>query len=396
MSYGGLTAEFAYSQEEDDLGPASPLENSSDDSPTPAEIGSRKKGRQPGNDQVEQLFTYRGYLDVEANQYTHTDGSQKRQAPNWEGNFAFTLFPEAKLQGFSDITGFDGHDDGVAPTGKVNQLGLRYRPLDKLVLTLGKERNRRSPGLVFSPSEILHPSQQAPGLREDRTGLWLARLSYQIPILTVDLIALPVKQMRDNGFPDKDSSPKGAVLRGYIQKSGVEISGSVGLIDKELQSGAYAQGFLVKSLKLYSEWGYREKQRLLNRPIADFQSWLVGWSFEGIDKLQLRMEYLSQPYGLTPKDISLNQASFSTPFVGRQFAIASIGAVDLFNRLSLYATIIKSLDEPSYLGVSHLDVTLSDRLTTGVTYIGFAQTKVGFASLRPFNEIASMDLKWSF
>ncbi len=376
--------------ESDDLGAAEPLDS-----------GAVAKTTAAPEPNFDPFLTYRGYVDLEYINNHLRDHSHAEQWANWEGALKLQTPAKYLIQGYGDFSGYYFEDGSPIPEGLVNEWGLRLRPHEKLAISIGKERNRRAPGLLYSPSDLLHSTQAAPGLREERTGVWLGRVSYQTESATADLIYLPVDKEHSNGMPKKMMKPTSGIIRTYNRLLGVEVSVSAGRIRDINRYGAYLQGFAFDVFKLYGEWGYEQKKKVFLWEREHVVSWLMGTSFEGLVNATITFEYLKFPANLTDLELKqLHQSPLTVvamfPFVRRHYVIGSIGYRELWDRINVFVTGAKSLEDKGYVGISRLEGLLSDQFTCGASYLAFGQQGHDSPELRPLNERISFDLKWSF
>lgn len=292
----------------------------------------------------------------------------------------------------------------------LNQLGLRYQFHSQLAAAIGKERNRRSPGIVISPSDLLFAQAQLPGQLEDRRGIWLGRLSYQLPKSSYDLFLLPLDSMSEFGWPTSDSKYQGTLARTLQQLENLDVSFSIGEIDHIHKAGIAGQGVWSKVYKLYYEGGYSEKYTsVLGTESQGATQHLAGLSYEGDGDWSIKAEYFFNGQGLEPNEferyrslillapsnaVRAGDTAFS--FLRKQYAILSVSGMDLANRYNLFLSVIKSLEDASNLELLRAEWLINDQLVTGITGIflnGGTETQY---FLKSFSQLYQIDLKYSF
>jgi hypothetical protein len=295
-----------------------------------------------------------GLVDWRFRQTPRRDGTEE-DGPNAEiGATLDAALPEA-LAVFAE--GRALYEAEVAPgdehvAGTLDQGGVRWRPRDHLSFAVGKERSRRSPGLMVSPADILHTAQNAPGLREERGGVWLARASWQTERQTVDLLAL-------DGAIEPDE-PGGVALR-YFRRmsSGWDLGLDVGSLDDEPKAGAFVQTIAWQVWKVYAEAGYDGATAT--------RSQLVGVGYEGSSDYALRAEWYGKDRETTRRPGG--GLDMSTLFHGKSYATVSASALELRDRFTLTETFVKSLEDGTYGNLFRLDCLIGDRHVAGATLI---------------------------
>lgn len=310
---------------------------------------------QPAEGRSEDLrWRAHGLVDWRFRQQPRRDGTEE-DGPNAELGAtldaalpeAFSAFVEGRALYEAEVEPGDEH---VA--GTLDQGGVRWRPQDRLSFALGKERSRRSPGLMVSPADFLHTAQNAPGLREERGGLWLARASWQTERQTVDVLALA-----------GDIEPEeagGAALR-YFRRfdSGWDLGLDVGRLDDESKAGAFAQTIAWQVWKVYAEAGYDGA--------TETRSHLAGVSYEGSSDYTLRAEWYGKDQETTRRPGG--GLDMSTLFHGKSYATFSASALELRDRFTLTETFVKSLGDGTYGNLFRLDGLIGDRHVAGATLI---------------------------
>jgi hypothetical protein len=222
--------------------------------------------------------------------------------------------------------------------------------VDQLIFVFGKERNRRSPGLILSPSDFLHTSQNLPGTREEREGVWQMRAGVQVDQFSLDLVHLPVKEVSASGMPkDGASQARGSLLRFFGRlPGGVDLGVDVGRDNGSLKKGAFVQTIVLDVLKPYVEWGYDGATRS--------DSSLVGVSYEGLPDAAIRGEIYQQ---------SALWQNISPLFKDQSYGILSVSVAEWLNRFNLTESLIRSLQTNSYANILRAEWLLSSRNVVG-------------------------------
>jgi len=237
--------------------------------------------------------------------------------------------------------------------GLIEQGGIRYRPVDKFLLVLGKERNRRAPGLILSPSDFLHSNQSLPGLREERSGIWLARVSWQVSDQSIDLIALPVNKQTSTGLAAEDSEYAGTVARYFKRfEGGLDLGIDYGRLGDQSKAGLFLQTILAEVWKVYGEGGYDSQ--------SEATSTLLGGSFEGWADVSVRAEWYQQEDGWKPNLLLLHDPSY---------LILSLSVIELMDRFNLTPTFLHSLSSSHQTSIVRGEWVVDDRQVVGLTFL---------------------------
>ncbi len=319
------------------------------------------------------------------------------------------IYAESELFGDLRATYYESTHHGLL---RVNQFGVRKRFGERWLLALGKERNRRSPGLIISPSDVLHGRQSLPGLDEDRSGVWLARASWMTQKQSFDLILLPVDRVNDQGMPREDASTLGFMARSFHQFAHVDMQLDIGTLDEAKVFGFSAQTFIKSVWKLYGEAGYREKEITFNFPRKDTWSYLTGAGYEGSSLWTVRTEYYHNDAGLSDdeariitrmkpfgeaknRSVDLN-ANALNPFVRKNYLLASLNFIELADRWNVTQSLIHDLDGDDTLSLSRVTLLATDRSEMGLSVLSVHKKSELSSILYPFDWMASIDWKWSF
>jgi hypothetical protein len=247
-------------------------------------------------------------------------------------------------------------DESEKALGFIDQGGVRLRPMDQLVFVAGKERNRRSPGLIISPSDFIHSAQAIPGLREARSGVWLGRIAWQTAEQSADLIALPVSAVSDTGFPTDESKYYGSAARYFARVPGfVDIGFDIGQIGDHFKTGAFAQTIFLQSWKVYGETGYDDQSAA--------SSHLVGVGYEGSSTYTARAEYYTREAGFPIPMPMLTESSY---------VILSGGATNWRDVFNFTETVVHSVEKKQYLNLLRAEWLANDFQTGGITLVHLA------------------------
>ncbi|MBK8205088.1 MAG: hypothetical protein IPK68_23285 [Bdellovibrionales bacterium] len=289
-------------------------------------------------------------------------------------------------------------------------MGFRSRLSDSVQIFAGKERNRRSPGLIVSPSDFIYSNTNLPGQREDRKGVWLARVSYQQINHSFDVIALPVQYETSEGMPESRQDRADGAVRGLKQFDHLDISFMMGRYLGIRRAGISAQSLLKDKYKFYLDLGTQEQSKLYNNKTRSnpIQT-LVGVGFEGSEDYNVRLEYYENGQGLKSDEFSQMMQAFAlfptlatsatarqNPFLRQKYLIASLSVPEIHDRYNLTLSAIKSLEDDSGLWVSRFEYIASDKLLMGLS---LNQVQGGTGSqyqYRNYEQQTTLDWKYSF
>jgi hypothetical protein len=231
--------------------------------------------------------------------------SYQEMGPQGELAFSIDITASSKLTYFLDQRTAVEKEGRSAESVRVfwEQGGWRYRPVDSVVLVVGKERNRRAPGLIVSPSDFIHSNQNLPGLREERSGVWLARAAWQGKDQSFDLMALPVAVENNQGLMADENEYKGTVARYFGRLgSGWDLGVDYGQFREHSRAGFFLQTLMADVWKVYAEAGFDGQ--------TEAHSTLLGGSYEGSSDWSLRAEWYQQDENWVSTLALLNEPSY--------------------------------------------------------------------------------------
>lgn len=321
--------------------------------------------------------TYRAYAYLEASRLEDTNSKSTHFGlAEIGGNVAvkYSLLT-AFFDGFVAKTTETNADVGQFYT---NQLGLRLQLNETLNVAAGKERNRRSPGLIVSPSDFLYFNNAIPGQREQREGVWGTRASWQTSSASVDVIALPGWALRDNGLPEVDSKQEGIVARAFLVFGDADASFAVGKVNGEEKIGLSVQTFLFKLWRTYFELRLFERGVFSNREERSTLS-LFGVGYDGFEEFLVRLEYFRNGGGidksqrelltsLVARNVVLMEPSISSSsalFFGQDYVIGSVSYVPSSTKGTLAVTSIVDVYDVSHIILTRASYNVSSQSTFG-------------------------------
>jgi len=339
-------------------------------------------------------YRYRGYGLLEwANRIPGARNQKTRDLSLVEANASGTWNSGHGLQWFGDVTGtyFVRAEEGLL---RLNQTGLRYRT-GPWEVAVGRERARKSPGLVISPSDFLFPNDSLPGMRELREGVWLARGSWQVPGHSADAIYLHNLVTEEHGWPDDDARQRGGVIRYFRQSSAFDAALNIAVIEGDKSVGAWIQTYVFKTTKLYADTAWRETDRILSQPVEEVARVLLGASYEGETYGTFRLEVLHNNRGLEGMVAAAPSASvtdlLSSIFYRPNYAIASVQFSDLWRESSFTLNHIRAFDYPEWLWMARYEVPVTGHQLVGTTLARFH----GLATM-PDATLITLDWKYSY
>lgn len=350
----------------------------------------------------------RAYILIDA---TQTSGSDDEQVhfPNLQLSFSGDYKVQNDSYVLVDVLGnYDAkHREG---SQFLNQVGFRSRVSETVQYFLGKERNRRSPGLIVSPSDFIYSNTNLPGQREDRRGVWLGRVSYQVITGSVDVLVLPVQRETSEGLPQSDQKNTEWTVRGMYQFKGFDLSLMIGRYLGTDHAGASVQTLLANKYKVYLELGTQDEVIIYNNTKKTQPSQtLVGFGYEGSEDFSLRLEYFHNGQGLDSEEFnqmmrlrSLLPSQFAgsalavSPFVRQKYLISSLSFPEIKKKYNVTVSGIKCLEDDSVLGLTRIEYIADDKVLVGVSY---TQVQGGAGSqfqYRSFDSQTTLDFKYSF
>ncbi|MBI4405714.1 MAG: hypothetical protein HY537_16270 [Deltaproteobacteria bacterium] len=360
--------------------------------------GLESMSEPPKASQGAERFRYRSYLLLElpARKVRATQTSELN-FPYAEASFSGTYEFGSRTQAFADFIG--NYTQSLREFGfLLNQVGTRYQAADSWSFVLGKERNRRSPGLIISPSDFIHSTQNLPGFREDRLGVWLARISHQTAKDAIELLYLPFPQNDSYGFPTGRAISYNFVGRYFRQLGLLDIAANVGYFNS-WKAGASIQALIRNRWKFYFDFGFEEQRAgIVNK--NSVWSVLTGAGYEGSDKIIPRLEFYRNGGALGLTDIALlTPAAFTStvqPFVRELYVIASVSLVDVLRDFNFTPTIIKSLDDNALALVLRAERYLGSNHTLGTSAIYLNAHDTNQYRFAALDWQVTVDWKWSF
>lgn len=350
----------------------------------------------------------RSYFLMEGVQSTGS-AENKIYFPNAQLSFSGDFqFQEQNFFLFDAVGNYDRKSN--SSNSFLNQMGFRSQFSEKLQYFIGKERNRRSPGLIISPSDFIYSNTNLPGQREDRQGVWLARTSYQQINFSLDLLLLPVENETSSGLPDSHQTRTDAALRVLKQWEILDMSIMVGRYLGVNRVGVSAQTLWDNKYKMYLEFGSAAESKLYNNSKkSNTIQTLVGIGFEGSEDFNARLEYYHNGQGLNSEEFSQRQQylNLSPPlaananssknlFLRQQYLITSLTFPELYKKYNLTFSAIKSLEDDSIIGVFRFEYIVTDKILTGISFKHLQGGVDSQLQYREFNTQTTVDLKYSF
>ncbi|MCX6131132.1 MAG: hypothetical protein NTX25_19000, partial [Proteobacteria bacterium] len=330
---------------------------------------------------------------------------EKGQGLDAEASLSLSYKATPSLQSYIDGRVYH-QADSKSQQAILEQGGVRYEAGHDLLLALGKERSRKAPGLLVAPSDFLYTEENLPGQKEQRAGLWQARVAYQETGRSLEALVLPYQELEVNGMPKSNSHWNGWALRGFYQFSNFDLQVSAGHLADGWHEGLSTQG-IVGAFKLYAESGWSEKARsLVYKNTERGQATLVGTEYQAWDKWTLRAEYFKQsPYVDRADQQNLwrrfqifgpqsGSASSFRPLSGESYVILSCSGQGLSDKVNVYITILKSLDDRSFLLNQRGEWLWDDHQVIGLGLIALSEGDQQQYALRPFDRQLSLD--WKF
>jgi hypothetical protein len=344
---------------------------------------------------MDSSYRYRGYALAEwANLIPDSASLKTRDQSLAEANASGSVSFRNGVQLFGDVTG-TYRLRAEAGNVLLNQAGVRYGA-GPWELLLGKERARKSPGMVVSPSDFLFPNDSLPGMREQRAGVWMARASWQVPGHSADVIYLHNLAVNEQGMPDDDPIRRGVALRYFRQSSAFDAAANYAAIEGEHAAGGWVQTYILKTTKVYLDAAYRETDRILNQTVHDVTRVLAGASYEGYSDGLFRLEVyannrgLDGPVAVPPAPASVF-ALLDTIFYRRGYGIASVQFSDLWKESVLTLNHIRALEYPEWVWMARYEIPLTRHQAIGTTLGRFNK----LATI-PDATLVTLDWKYNF
>lgn len=348
--------------------------------------------------------------------YILIDGTQASGSADDQGYFPngqFSFSGDYRIQNDTFVlVDAVGNYDAKSKSGSqfLNQAGFRSRLSDKVQYFIGKERNRRSPGLIVSPSDFIFSNTNLPGQREDRRGVWQGRVSYQVINGSADILVLPVQHETSEGLPRSQENSTEGVVRGMYQLNGLDLSFMVGRYLGMSRAGASIQTLVENKYKIYLEHGVQNEVTIYNNTTkAQPSQTLLGFGYEGSEEFSLRFEYFQNGQGLNSDEFNqmmqmralfpsqfTSSASVVSPFVRQKYLISSLSFPELKKKYNVTVSGIKCLEDDSLLALTRLEYIAGDRVLLGLSYTNVQGGAGSQFQYRSFNSQTTLDLKYSF
>ena len=349
----------------------------------------------PATSTLDRPYRYRGYALAEwSNLIPDATALKTRDQSLIEANASGSMAFGNGLQAFGDLTG-TYHFRDESGNVLLNQAGVRYAS-GSWDLLLGKERARKSPGMVVSPSDFLFPNDSLPGMRELRAGVWMARASWQVPGHSVDAIYVYNLAVNDQGFPDDDQTRRGASLRYFRQSSAFDAGMNYAGIDGEHAAGGWAQTYVMKTTKLYLDAAYRESEQILNQSPRDVTKVLVGANYEGYSDGLFRVEVLANNRGLEGAVAVVPATTnafgvLDSVFYRRWYGIASVQFSDLWKESVFTLNHIRAFEYSEWIWMARYELPLTRHQAIG-SMLGLFHKLAGI----PDAKLVTLDWKYTF
>jgi hypothetical protein len=342
-------------------------------------------------------FRERSYLWLEGFTRKAPRGDwDKLEGPNAEASLTLNYKNQAGFQAFIDGRALHNVDPEY-DRGLLEQGGLRYQASEKILLTLGKDRSRKAPGLIVAPSDFLYAQENLPGQREQRAGIWQGKIAWQESGRSFEVLALPFDALNENGMPDDKAQWNGWAARGFYQFANFDIQFSAGHLQDGRHEGLSTQGILGV-WKVYAEAGWMEEQH----------SQLAGLEYQGLDKWSFRAEYYHQD-PLFSRDelkklwqlsqfLNLSVPSATSnfrPFLRENYVITSASVLGLDDRWNVFATLLRGVDDRGYLGNVRGEWLVDDHQVLGMSLLALSEGDEQQYALRPLDRQLSLDWKFT-
>jgi hypothetical protein len=350
----------------------------------------------------------RAYILIDG---TKASGSEDDQVHFPNGQLSFSGDYKIQNDSFVLVDALGNYDANKKEGSSfLNQAGFRSRVSETVQYFIGKERNRRSPGLIVSPSDFIYSNTNLPGQREDRRGVWLGRVSYQVITGSADVLVLPVQTETSEGLPQSNQSRTEGAVRGMYQFNGFDLSLMAGRYLGINRAGASIQTLFANKYKIYVEHGTQDEVTVSpNTTKAHPSQTLLGFGYEGSEDFSLRFEYFHNGQGLDSEEFNRmmrlrslfpNQlasgASAVSPFVRQKYLISSLSFPELQKKYNVTVSGIKCLEDDSILALTRLEYIGGDKILVGLSYTQIQGGTGSQFQYRSFNSQTTLDFKYSF
>lgn len=351
-------------------------------------------------------FTYRGYFEIEYARYWN-ESRDDEAFPNIELSASAQWKPNTSINVFADYM-YDYERLTEESTVKVNQIGIRTQLSSDWQIALGKERARKSPGLIISPSDFIFIDESLPGMREQREGMWLGRLSWQTPQQSADVIIIPYFNKDRWGWPDHQNLQDAAALRYFYQTNNFDVGFQGGHISNNLRLGAFAQYFITKVTKIYFDVGYTDKKEVLFFERQHAFDEIFGVTYDGISDVSLRAEIYHNQAGLNQKELDMvlpfllmqseeyETSSISNFLLRQWYLIMSLNILNMWHESDFTFSTVNGLDERSHLVLARYKIPLSQAQELGLSVFSLSGSENSSFELRPFDWSLLADWQYSF
>jgi hypothetical protein len=279
----------------------------------------------------------------------------------------------------------------------INQIGLRGQFAPQWQWAMGKERNRRSPAMFISPSDIIYSQLNLPGQREDRQGIWLTRVSYQDTARSYDFYILPIDKESNEGLPKATLGTAGFAFRAFEQFNNLDMSLSVGKIHNISKAGLALQALIIDYYKVYGEVGYQQYSTLAlsakkNNPLQ----LILGLSYEGSDVFNAKLEYFYNGQGLTPIEYKTFLLPVMMPFLRQKYLLFNLMFPEIQKKYNIISTSVISLEDNAHIQLLRGEYITTDHLLVGASMLELGGDTGSQYYYRGFDRQFNLDVKYSF
>jgi hypothetical protein len=347
----------------------------------------------------------RGYFLLEAEETINaflpiTNSSVSKTEKIYFPNFQMSLSSELKTDNrkYYFIDGVASYRDlGKKSDIFINQIGFRGFIFENWQWAIGKERNRKAPGMLISPSDILFSLTNLPGQKEDRKGIWLSRISFQDMERSYNFNILPVSNEESNGWPIGKQDSVGFSLSVFQQYTNIDTNFTIGKINNTNKAGFAIQELIKNIYKIYTEIGYQEYSNLvysLNK--KNLVQGLLGLSYEASKDYTIKMEYLYNGQGLSQGEFKKFNAPIMNLFLRQNYLLTYIIVPEIRDRYNLMATSIIALEDTARLHLVRGEYIENDNLLLGLSVLSiFGDSRSQYRS-RNIDRQFNLDVKYAF